>query len=70
MTSTTVPNIETMSASFPEEVLPIQDKPDFTSVRDLRDQIYANAASVDTMAIWVLSCLLLTTIRSHREIHL
>jgi hypothetical protein len=50
MTSTTVPDIETMSASFPEEVLPIlQDKPDFTSVRDLRDQIYANATSVDCM---------------------
>jgi hypothetical protein len=32
MTSTTVPDIETMSTSFPEEVLPIQDKPDFTSV--------------------------------------
>ena len=46
--SSTVPSIEDHTNAFPTTITPITGKPNYASLKNLKDQLKANAASIPT----------------------
>ena len=46
--SSTVPSVEDLTNAFPTTITPITGKPNYASLKNLKDQLKANAASIPT----------------------